>query len=78
MKLFIFRPKQYGPSTYIVMSENVETARAAVKKDIQEPFREPVDHTRYGGIDSKLQDSDEDMYEVEEYKADQVAENDNA
>lgn len=73
MNLFIFRPIQFGPHTYIVMSENKEEAVVAVKK-FYEKENNSTDHTEWGGLDSKT-DYGEPVYEIEIYEEDQVTDN---
>lgn len=69
MKLFIFRPIEYGPLTYIVMAEDEQQARTFVKT-----YQENED---WGTLDIQTSNGKE-MYELEIYEMGQVAVNPNA
>lgn len=75
MKLFVFRPQEYGPLTYSVMAENEEEAVTAVKK-FYEKENHSTNHSEWGGLDSMDRDIDgEPMYETEVYERGEVADN---
>lgn len=65
MKLFIFRPKQYGPQTYIVMSESEDKARILA-------FDEMIKND-----DIKITYGETLEFKVEVYEENQVATNSN-
>lgn len=75
MKMYVFRPIEYGPMTYFVMSDTEENAVIAVKAHCEQDGIKC--HTEWGGIDS-IQKDGESQYTIEIHELNCVAGNNNS